>query len=475
MAPPKVAFSLPPFLLPPYASLPHLAVTTLLSTNLFLIPPAFSLSPQPTTPTPNHQPIQLTPQPIPSEPSAPSAPSDPEHTLADEVWSLLDRYYLDQTFNNTSWPQARLKLAQASLPNRKATYATLRSTIRTLNDRYTRLLTPSAMKDLLRFDVSGVGLLLTSASNGDLIVATNPAPGTPAANAGIVRGDVMLAVDGVSVVNIPPFEVSHMMQGREGTDIQIELREKGTVRLTRSFQQKRPSVREKLVDSEDGKLGYIRLDEFRASAREEVGDAARRLLDKGAQWLLLDLRGNGGGVFEGALEIAGLFEGRGVPVVRVLGQGEANGITDVPVGDEVYVSRTVQGESEVGEVELGVVVDGSSASASEVLTGGLRDACRAAVVGERTYGKGLIQGVFGLSDGGGLVITVAEYQTPGGGKIQGVGLEPDIERKLGGWGRVGKAMGVERLDETTVKVSRAEIRAAVARCKAQKGIDVVER
>lgn len=328
------------------------------------------------------------------------------------------------------------------------------------------------METLRRFDVSGVGLLFTADTAGNLTVATTPARGTPAATAGVARGDVLVAVDGESVAGESAFQVSQLMQGKEGSEMELEFRDRGTVRLKRHFVEGKGEMRGKVMETEEGKMGYIRLGEFRASAREEVGDWVDRLVRKGAEWIVLDLRGNSGGVFEGALEIAGLFEGADVPVVKVLAR--ENGVDDVLKGEEMFSSRLVRGEEAVGKgVDLAVVVDGRSASSSEVLAGGLRNACRAAVVGETTFGKGLIQGVFGLSDGGGVVVTIAEYLTPEGGKIQGVGLKPDIEKKAGRLAKIGRLIGFEKLDQSTVRVTRAEVRNVVDKCRVEKARETV--
>lgn len=397
-------------------------------------------------------------------------PLDPQHTLAEQVWTLLDRYYLDRTFNSLPWNDLREQLLSTPLPNATTTYSTLRKFIRRLDDRYTRLLNPSDMRTIRRFDVSGVGLLLTTDAHGDLSVATAPVKGTSAADAGILQGDVLKQVDGVNVEGKAAFEVSEMMQGKDGEDMELTFRDKGKIVLTRHFEGgTQQSVRSKLVDTDEGKMGYIRLSEFRASSREEVANAIDDLDQKGAEWFVLDLRGNRGGVFEGALEIAGLFEGKDIPVVRVLGR-EDGGARDMPLGDEIFNSRVVGGTSFAQkEPDLAIIVDAKSASSSEVLAGGLRETCRAALVGERTFGKGLIQGVFGLSDGGGLIITVAEYRTPEGGRIQGMGLAPDIEREPGQMAKVGKIFGVEKLDEMTVDVSRKEVQDVVTRCKDERG------
>lgn len=398
-----------------------------------------------------------------------STDTDEEHALADEAWQLVDKYFVSPSFNGVDWAAERKKLASASLSSRKATYAALRKSFRKLSDRYTRLLSPYEMNGLRRFDVSGVGLLLTTDATGSLVVATDPPGDSAAARAGIVRGDVLQAIEGVSVDGDAAFSVSERMQGPDGSDIHVTFREKEPVTLRRSFPPARGSAatKAKLVNADDGsKLGYIRLSEFRASSREEVGRAAQKLVNEGADWIALDLRGNGGGVFEGALEIAGLFEGPNVPVARV--EGRAGASRDVPGEEETYSSRLVDGETQVpAGVDLAVLIDRDSASSSEVLAGALRDRCRGALVGERSYGKGVIQGVFGLSDGGGVVVTVAEYRTPNGDRIQGVGLMPDVSKKMGGLEKAARAMGIEKVDETTIGVEREQVQEAIRMCTAR--------
>lgn len=438
------------------APLKALISTTALSAALLLSPPTLPHHPLRALIPPAHAAVSQTETPA----------QDPEHHLADEIWQLIDKYYVDPAFANVDWPHEREKLSSLRLKTRPQTYKAARRLLRTLSDPYTRLLTPSEMASLRKFDVSGVGLLLTADTSGALIVATDPAPGTAASRAGIARGDVLQAVDGVDVSTVSAFTVSELMQGNDGTDMTVTFRGQEPKLLRRSFPpaEGKAALRTAVVESPDGDLGYVRLQEFRASSREEVSDALKGLVSRGAKWIVLDLRGNRGGVFEGALEIAGLFEGENVPVARV--QGRMDNSPDMPGTEEVYLSRVVGGKRALvpSDVELAVLLDGGSASSSEVLAGGLRDQCRAALVGERSYGKGLIQGVFGLSDGGGVVITVAEYQTPDGVRIQEAGLEPDIVGKSGSLAKFGKLVGIEKNDESNVGVTRAQVREVVRQC-----------
>lgn len=438
-------------------SLQKLATTTALSAALLLTPPSLAQLSHATLP------------PIIAPAYATQPQLDTEHALADEVWQLVNRYYVDPNFAGVNWPLQRTVLSKTPLKNRVQTYKAVRRLLFKLSDRYTRVLTPSDMQALRRFDVSGVGLLLTTDVSGDLVVATDPPPGSAAAHAGIVRGDILQFVEGIDVTSVPAFAVSELMQGDDGTEMSVQFQGQQPKLLRRSFPpaEGKAALRTAVLDSPDGKLGYIRLKEFRASSREEVSTALGDVLRRGAEWVVLDLRGNGGGVFEGALEIAGLFEGEGVPVARV--QGRKNASADMPGPEEVYDSRVIGGSGPIvpRDVELALLLDRGSASSSEVLAGALRDKCRAALVGERSFGKGLIQGVFGLSDGGGVVITVAEYQTPDGMRIQNAGLEPDVAGEVDGFAKLAKIIGIEKVDESNVGVTRGQVREVVRQCAAR--------
>jgi len=174
-------------------------------------------------------------------------------------------------------------------------------------------------------------------------------------------------------------------------------------------------VRSRVVVGADGrKTGYIKLSEFSAEVKPRMREALAELQAAGASRLVLDLRGNGGGVLDGAIGIAGLFADH--PLVLY--------VTDANGGRQPLYSR----EDPVEKRPLEVWVDASTASSAEVLASALHDNCRAKLVGAKTFGKGVIQGVFGLSNGGALVETVASYATPAGNEINKLGVAPDEPR-----------------------------------------------
>lgn len=417
-----------------------------------------------------------------------------EQALAYEVWDVLNKYYYDPMFHGVDWAQELQHLRQIDLKNRSATYAALRKAIVKLRDPYTRLLDSQQMTMLRKYDVTGVGLLLIEDGSGDLMVATNPAHDSAAGRVGVKRGDIVEEVDGRSVRGVGAFTVAEWMQGAENSSMRVKFRDKGEVTLVRRFSSEgsMSSVEKAIVvgpgqasdnqQRKEDRMGYIRLSGFTASSRNDIAKALRDVRAHGADWIVLDLRGNGGGVFEGALEIAGLFEGDGIPVVQVQGRQE----TAPAMGDaassqattttkttangglrEIFASRVVDATATDvwDDVDVAILIDGRSASSSEVLAGGLRDSCKAALVGQRSYGKGLIQGVFGLSDGGGVILTVAEYRTPSGKRIDGIGLQTDLALKVHGIDRFLKVFGIERIAEDSFVLSHDDIRDVLNMCR----------
>lgn len=396
---------------------------------------------------------------------------DGEHALSDQVWQTINRYFYDGHFHGVNWQNERDLLANTRLPNRDITYKLLRTSISKLNDRYTRLLTPQDMRGLRKYDVSGVGLMLTQDDQNQLVVSSEPLPDTAAGQAGVKRGDVVLAIDGKSIQGVDAFTVSEWMQGKEGSLMRVTLRDMGELSLERRFVNKSvSSVKSVGILHENDDMGYIHLSDFTASSRNDVAAALRELRNAGANWLVLDLRGNGGGVFEGALEIGGLLQGDGVPMVQVFGR-QNNSLSDGNLSydnaSEAFKTKLIaslKDDAWIG-IDIAVLLNPYSASSSEVLAAGLHDNCSAAVVGDRSFGKGLIQGLFGLSDGGGLIVTIAEYRTPNGTAINGVGIVPDFALQFRGVDQILKVIGVERMEKDAFVLTHDHVRETLRMCR----------
>lgn len=339
--------------------------------------------------------------------------------VAREVIALLDKYYLDRSFNGVDLQLARRKLDESGPLTDEQAIDTSTKLVRSLGDRYSRVLSPTQAAKLGKYDVTGVGINLIIADDGAVKVGAVPPESSDAAQLGVAFGDVVLSINGRSSEGMTSFDALEAIQG-DGNAVTMRLKpvdggaERDVV-MRKMFQTRNP-VSYRLVEGDDGvRTGYIKLSEFNAQCKLRMREAVGELTADGASRLVLDLRGNGGGVLDGALGIAGLFLER--PLVLYV--TDANGSMQPLYSREALLSASVP---------LQVWVDQGTASSGEVLAAALRDTCRASVVGGTTYGKGVIQGVFGLSDGGALIETVASYATPARDEINKRGVTPDVSR-----------------------------------------------
>ncbi|MCS6798228.1 MAG: S41 family peptidase [Myxococcota bacterium] len=269
-----------------------------------------------------------------------------------------------------------------------------------------------------RGQFGGVGLEIES-RDGWLVVL-GVFEGAPAARAGLLPGDRLLRIDGVDARDMRLVDAVRRMRGAPGTSVRVVVRRPGQeAAIERTLVReivRVPSVRSRLLSD---RTLYLDVSTFQESTAREVRDALDRALNQasragGLRGILLDLRSNGGGLLDQAVLVADEFLGAG-PVVRVHGRG-GRAIAE-------HVSRDAGTRP---DWPLVVLVDGYTASAAEILAGALRDHGRAVLVGRRTWGKGSVQNVIPLPDGGALKLTVALYRTPTGRVIQARGIEPDV-------------------------------------------------
>lgn len=257
---------------------------------------------------------------------------------------------------------------------------------------------------------SGVGLMLEETPEGHVIVSV--LEGTPAQRAGIEEGERIVRVNGEDVSDDPLQAIVNKVKGRAGTQVTLGLAggEAGrrTLRITRA------EFDLPLIDSQmlGGDVGYVRLFQFAENSGERVRRAVRGLQRQGARGIVLDLRGNPGGLLDEAVSVASVFIEDG-EIVSVQERGGQRQTFDAV--DDAFE-----------QVPLAVLVDDSSASASEIVAGAIQDAERGTVVGERTFGKGTVQTVAELSNGSGAKFTTARYFTPSGDSIEGVGVRPEV-------------------------------------------------
>lgn len=278
-------------------------------------------------------------------------------------------------------------------------------------DPYTQYIPESDMEDY-RFmttgQYGGVGALIKR--QNDRVYVSDPYEGYPAMKAGIWAGDEIIEVDGRRIAGMETEEVSKLLKGQAGSTVKVITQRQGMEPVTHTLTReeiKIPDVPYKGMIDHANKVGYIKLNSFTQTAGQEVRNALKELKEQGAQKILFDLRGNGGGLLREAVNIVNLFVPKNELVVETRGK--------IPEWDKTYKTLS---EPLDATIPLVVLVDGQSASASEIVSGALQDLDRAVIVGDRTYGKGLVQQTRDLFYNSKLKVTVAKYYIPSGRCIQ---------------------------------------------------------
>jgi carboxyl-terminal processing protease len=341
--------------------------------------------------------------------------------LIDQVWQLVDRNFVDATFNQVDWEAVRTEYLGRSYSTQEEAYGAIREMLEKLEDPYTRFMDPDEFRNMqvdTSGELTGVGIQISQDEETQDIVVVSPIEDTPAFEAGIRSQDVILAIDGESTEGMELNDAVSKIRGPVGSSVTLTIRrgeEQLEVPITRARIEIHP-VRYSVQAGPEGEIGYIRLTQFSANAAEEMGAAIEDLESQGVTGYILDLRSNPGGLLYSSIDIARMWLDEGIIVSTVNRQGV--------VDEETANSRALTTKP------LVVLVDGGSASASEILSGALKDNERAVLVGTRTFGKGLVQSVRSLGDGSGLAITVAKYLTPNGTDINKSGIEPDIAVEL---------------------------------------------
>ncbi len=346
-----------------------------------------------------------------------------EQKLFSQAWRIVSQSYVDDSFNHQNWWALREKTLKGGLNNREATYTAIQKMLASLDDPFTRLLKPSQYRSLqvnTSGELSGVGLQIAlDGETGELEVVA-PIAGSPADKAGIQPRDRILEINGTLSSTFTLDEAAARMRGGVGTTVTLKIQAKDgeakSVELIRDRIALNPVYA--VLDSQPNSsaVGYIRLTQFSANAKTEVESAINRLEAQGAKSYVLDLRNNPGGLLQAGIEIARLWLDEGTVVYTVNRQGTLGSFE--------------AGGQALTKAPLVVLVNQGTASASEILAGALQDNGRAKLVGEKTFGKGLIQSLFDLTDGSGLAVTVAKYETPNHHDIHKLGISPDLQVAL---------------------------------------------
>ena len=286
-------------------------------------------------------------------------------------------------------------------------------------DPYTRFVSPSQLKDEeieLEGKYGGLGMYIGERDGQILVIS--PMEDSPAERAGLKPKDQIVKVDNEVVIGWTSDRVVQKLRGEPDTKVTVWVRREGEDELM-SFEITREiiklhSVRYEMLSDD---IGYLKLTQFKHNTSEESRNAVRDLMRKGMRALILDLRNNGGGLLDASVKISSIFLRDGL-IVETKGRSER-------ANEKYYADKNYY----LTNMPLTVLINGGSASASEIVAGALNDRGRAKLIGEKSFGKGSVQTLFPLTDGSGVYVTIARYYTPSGKVIDHVGLSPDIEVK----------------------------------------------
>ena len=343
--------------------------------------------------------------------------SDTQQLVVDS-WRLVNQgFWNPEQLDAVRWKRQRQKAMERSIESSNDAYAAIESMLAQLGDPYTRLLRPedyTALKNSTNGSLSGVGLQLGPDESSKGVVVISALEGSPAGEAEITSGTQLLSVDGRDVVDLGLEGTVAALRGDVGSQVVLTLDngsgETSELTLERRSVDLRP-VRTRRLRSGSHTLGYLRITQFSEGVPEQVKEALTELQNKEIEGLVLDLRNNSGGLVSAGLAVADDFLSGGAIVETRNREG---------INDTIQASLQT-----VYDGPMVTLVNGGTASASEILAGALQDNQRATLLGGQTFGKGLIQTLTNLSDGSGLAVTVAGYVTPSGRDIQGEGIAPD--------------------------------------------------
>jgi carboxyl-terminal processing protease len=349
------------------------------------VPPMPTLSPIPTTPTPT---------PIP--------PDDQQALMQPfwEAWAIVHDQFVDQPLDDTQLVRGAIEGMINALGDEQSSYMD--------PDTYRQANIP------LEGSYEGIGAWVDT--QGELLTIIAPMPGSPAEIAGLKPGDAVIAIDGEDVTGIDPSLVIRRILGPAGTEVELTITRQGEPQPL-DFQVTRanisvPSTDSRMIDSD---IAYIHLYTFGQSSSDDLRSELRELIAQNPTGLILDLRGNGGGFLTTAIEVASEFIPDGVIMTEHFGDGRVQ-------------TYNAQGGGLATDVPMVVLIDGGSASASEIVAGAIQDRGRGKLVGETSFGKGSVQNWVPLeSDGGAVRVTIARWYTPNGRLIDKTGLQPDVE------------------------------------------------
>ncbi|WP_413165505.1 carboxyl-terminal processing protease CtpC [Capilliphycus salinus ALCB114379] len=341
--------------------------------------------------------------------------------LIDEVWQIIEKNYVDGTFNQVDWTAVRTEYLNRNYTSDEQAYEAIREMLEKLDDPYTRFMDPEEFKNMqidTSGELTGVGIQLTQDEESKKLIVISPIEDSPAFEAGVQAQDIILKIDDQSTKDMDINEAVKLIRGPVGTQVKLTIQrgnEEIVVPINRAKIEIHP-VRYSTQNGSMGTVGYIRLNTFSANAADEMREAIVELEKQNVTGYILDLRSNPGGLLYASIEIARMWMDQGDIVSTVDRRGE--------------LDRQKANNRALTDKPLVVLIDGGSASASEILSGALQDNERALLVGTKSFGKGLVQSVRGVGNGSGLAVTIAKYFTPDGRDINHEGIQPDVQVEL---------------------------------------------
>lgn len=369
---------------------------------------------------------------------------NPVYTLVTGETNGIESSNIDNYLSKIKSIISKNYLWKEKIDEKKLKDSAIEGYVSGLGDKYTEYIPESEMKKFtedIKGSFVGIGIYMVADEDTKKIVVYYPIPDSPAEKAGIKSGDIIVSVDGKQY-SFEEFDtIADHIKGKEGTKVKLVIERDGK-QLEFEITRKKIETNPITIKMFDNNIGYLKLPSFDEGAANRFKEKLDELKSKGAKSLIIDLRNNGGGIVDESTDIADFFLDKGKTIISTK---DNNGTEE----------KTQSKKQKSYDMPVIVLVNENTASASEILTGALRDNEVIKVVGTKTYGKGVIQTVIPLSDGSGLKITTAEYFTPNGTEINNKGIKPDIEVKLPD--TVKSLYSVKESDDTQLKRAIEEL------------------
>lgn len=381
-----------------------------------------------------------------------------------DIMDVIQDSYVENANAHKNKEEKNKKTPQAAQESTKVTkkslmQGALKGMLESLDDPHSVYFTSEELRSFqedIKGKYVGVGMVIQK-KVGEPLTVVSPIEDGPAYKAGIKPKDQIVEIDGESTYNLTSEEASKRLKGKANTSVKVKVYREAN-KLTKVFELKRETIELKYVKSKmlEGGIGYLRLTQFGDNVYPDMKKALEGLQAKGMKALILDLRSNPGGELGQSIKIASMFIEKGKIVS-----------TRQKKGEETVYSR--EGKY-FGNFPMVVLINGGSASASEIVSGALKDYKRATLIGEKTFGKGSVQTLLPLPDGDGIKITIAKYYTPNGISIDGTGIEPDKKVEDKDYYLISDGT-ITNIDENQQKENKKEIIKEVKGEKAAKEVD----